>query len=202
MWQWNHNPNKEAWKLNPEKGILYLKTVKTSVNLLQASNCLTQRLLYPKCVVEVNIDGSDLKEGDIAGICALQSAYSLLGITKSGGSIYLVQMAKGSKGSNAMGEKINLHPGVIMEKKWIEQAKLRLRLIANFEDMDDVVEYQYSYDHQEKESARKWHKIGINNKHYFTLDHFVGCRVGLFMYSTLEVGGRVAFRDFEVVGNS
>ncbi|MBN2222299.1 MAG: family 43 glycosylhydrolase, partial [Vallitaleaceae bacterium] len=57
VWQWNHNPNKEAWKLNPEKGILYLKTVKTSINILQASNCLTQRLLFPKCVVEVNIDG-------------------------------------------------------------------------------------------------------------------------------------------------
>ena len=41
-----------------------------------------------------------------------------------------------------------------------------------------------------------WQKIGVDHKLYFKLDHFTGCRFGLFMYSTKETGGQAGFKEF------
>ena len=46
--------------------------------LTQAVNTLTQRMSYPSCAAEVTVDASALKEGDVAGLCALQGCYCLL----------------------------------------------------------------------------------------------------------------------------
>ena len=40
---------------------------------------------YPSCAAEVTVDASALKEGDVAGLCALQSCYAAVGITKHHG---------------------------------------------------------------------------------------------------------------------
>ena len=39
--------------------------------------------------------------------------------------------------------------------------------------------------------------IGPAHKLHFGLDHFVGCRFGLFLYSTKTTGGDARFSDFE-----
>lgn len=36
---------------------------------------------YPSCAAEVTVDASALKEGDVAGLCALQGCYAAVGIT-------------------------------------------------------------------------------------------------------------------------
>lgn len=40
------------------------------------------------------VDGSALKEGDYAGICALQGCYGLIALTKEAGKYFLVMLAK------------------------------------------------------------------------------------------------------------
>jgi len=47
------------------------------------------------------------------------------------------------------------------------------------------------------EKDGKWVQLGETTKHYFTLDHFTGCRIGLFIYSTEDIGGKVAFTEFK-----
>jgi hypothetical protein len=42
----------------------------------------------------------------------------------------------------------------------------------------------------------EWKKIGTTHKLYFKLDHFSGCRFGLFVYSTIRAGGYAEFSDF------
>ena len=54
----------------------------TFASSTQAVNTLTQRMSYPSCAAEVTVDASALKEGDVAGSCALQSCYAAVGITK------------------------------------------------------------------------------------------------------------------------
>ena len=48
-----------------------------------------------------------------------------------------------------------------------------------------------SYD-----AGEGWKRIGTAQKLYFRLDHFTGCRFGLFIYATQEIGGRVTFSEF------
>ena len=39
-------------------------------------------------------------------------------------------------------------------------------------------------------------KLGETHKLFFKLDHFVGCRFGLFLFSTKETGGTAEFSGF------
>ncbi|MDZ7835670.1 MAG: hypothetical protein U5K84_10525 [Alkalibacterium sp.] len=51
-------------------------------------------MLYPFSRAEVTVDASSLRDGDVAGICALQGAYALAGITRERDRYYLVMKAK------------------------------------------------------------------------------------------------------------
>ena len=42
----------------------------------------------------------------------------------------------------------------------------------------------------------KFIRIGTEHKLRFRLDHFTGCRFGLFVMSELAPGGTAAFSDF------
>ena len=75
-----------------------------------------------------------------------------------------------------------------------------LRLTACFRDMQDTVSFSYRISGQRtetKEGEDGFTALGNPHKLYFTLDHFTGCRAGLFMYSTIETGGAADFADFK-----
>lgn len=56
-----------------------------------------------------------------------------------------------------------------------------LELSADFSDMKDIVVFRY-WSHGE------WKRLGSVHKLYFKLDHFTGCRVGLFCYASEQTG--------------
>lgn len=93
QWEWNHIPDERFWRIR-EKGGFCIKNGKICTNMAHAVNTLTQRSMWSKCAAEVTIDAPKLKEGDVAGLCALQGCYSLIGITKECGSYYLVQIGR------------------------------------------------------------------------------------------------------------
>jgi beta-xylosidase len=206
QWQWNHNPDSKYWSINAELGELAITTSKLSRNLTQAKNCLTQRMLFPYTDVTVKIKGSELNEGDIAGICALQGTYSFIALSKTSEGFEIIQASKAEPSNNQMGNAIDNEYAKVYEKvceKVYEKISTEIdtiafRICGNFENMNDDVSYFYRIDECPTSitSSNEWQKLGISNKHYFTLDHFVGCRVGLFIYSTQCVGGTVRFSDF------
>lgn len=51
-------------------------------------------MMGPSCEATVTVEGSALKDGDYAGICALQGCYGLIALTKEAGKYYLVMQAK------------------------------------------------------------------------------------------------------------
>jgi hypothetical protein len=71
----------------------------------------------------------------------------------------------------------------------IQTTALRLKVEANFAEQTDEAMFYY-------QEAGQWKQIGNTHKLYFRLDHFTGCRFGLFVYSTLQTGGRGTFREF------
>ena len=83
-WQWNHNPDNEHWSLTRRPGWLRLTTGRTDTGLLQARNTLTQRTFGPTCSANVAIDVRNMKDGDCAGLAALQKRYAFVAVRRAG----------------------------------------------------------------------------------------------------------------------
>lgn len=191
VWQWNHTPDNNLWSVTERPGALRIRSGKLSPNLGLAVNTLTQRLTGPACRITVTVDGSALKNGDYAGICALQGCYGLLALTKEEGSYYLVMLSKelNEKESIWGVEGGDKNPGKEHARISIHTSKVSFQLRVNFENNVDEAEFYY-------ESESNWVKLGITQKLFFRLDHFTGCRAGLFLFSTEETGGAADFEQF------
>ena len=186
-WQWNHVPDDSRWKLLNHR--LILQTGKICNNVTQAPNTLTQRMPYPGGVVTVAVDGSALSDGDIAGLCMLQSDYALAGITKENGKYFLVKLAKDGVADGQMNPKEDDSLPAVQEKIPLSSAKVTLRVRIDFTRMKDTAVFEWKQD-------GNWQTLAEPFSLYFKLDHFCGVRPGLFCYATKEHGGQAAFSDF------
>lgn len=135
---------------------------------------------YPSCAAEVTVDASALKEGDVAGLCAFQGCYAAVGITKHHGKYEVLMLDKKEDGILDMTE------GTV-----VESHQMDFRLEADFCNMKDEARCYY------RVNKGDWLPIGTVHKLYFKLDHFTGCRFGLFCYAAEETGGSASFRDFK-----
>lgn len=188
-WQFNHEPDMTLIERNLEAGTVTITTDKLCRNVTQAKNMLTQRMLFPSCAGEVTVDGSGLKDGDYAGLCALQGKYAQLGLTRENGQLYVVMMARGEEGQTSMGKTKDTQPPVLHAKVAVDTAKVRFRIEADFDHMKDEAVLYY-------DAGEGWKQLGDKQKLQFRLDHFTGCRFGLYIYATEETGGRVTFSEF------
>lgn len=194
-WQFNHEPEAALVEHDREKGIWQVRTDKLCGNLTQARNTITQRMAWPGCAGEVTVDGSGLKEGDYAGLCALQGCYGFIGLARREGKLYLTVRTK----------EPAEHPGELPakgqddEREWaavpLEEETARLKLEVDFTNMRDSACFYY-YKKEEGKFRGHWEKAGTEHRLRFGLDHFTGCRFGLVAYSTRETGGLARFSNF------
>ena len=178
-WQFNHDPDPLYYCLDPLQGTYTITTREVCTELTQAVNTITQRMSYPSCAAEVTVDASELKEGDIAGLCALQGCYAAVGITKRQGKYEVLMLDKREDGI------LNVTDGIVVGSHQID-----FRLEADFCNMKDEARCYY------RVNKGDWLPIGTVHKLYFKLDHFTGCRFGLFCYAAEETGGSACFREF------
>lgn len=87
---------------------------------------------YPSCAAEVTVDASALKEGDVAGLCALQGCYAAVGITKRHGKYEVLMLDKKEDGILDMTE------GTV-----VESHQMDFRLEADFCNMKDEARCYY-----------------------------------------------------------
>lgn len=186
QWQWNHVPN-DGWEIKDKS--LRITTKKICVNPVLAQNTLTQRMKKNWCQATVTVDGSEINDGDYAGLIALQGCYSFIGITREDGKYYLVKFVRTNiENPNQIGYT-DLKEGELVFKKEIFEAKVDIRIRADFTNMIDLAD-SYYFD-------EKWEKIGESHKLKFGIDHFTGARFGLCVFSTKAVGGTGVFEKFE-----
>lgn len=187
VWQWNHNPRKDLFTFEERKGALRLYSGKICDDLTKAYNTLTQRAYDPYSEVSVTVDASAINEGDYAGVCMLQGLYGAVAVTKNGGEYELVMMGKDAE-ELAKGEK----PGDIQYKIY-DKVRIKdstVKLYVSYSCEGDIARFYYESDGEKIE-------IGNGKKLRFMLDHFTGCRYGLFYYSTAVEGGKTDFLNFE-----
>lgn len=182
-WQWNHNPDNANWSLTERPGFYRIKTSRVDAGVLRAKNTLTQRSFGPKCSGRIAMDVSGMKDGDVAGLLALQYEYGYVGVKKSGTNLSVVMV--NAKSSN---------PSEIASTP-ISQNRIYLRIDMDFTNRTDKATFFYSLD------SLNWKQIGNTLQMTYDLKHFVGYRFGLFNYATKSVGGYVDFDWFQIGKN-
>ncbi len=177
VWQFNHEPVNSCWGM--ENNSYWITTDKLSRTVEFARNTLTQRTILPYCSAEVTLDTRQMKSGDVAGICALMGCYSLIGVTKEQDKHFLVMIAR--------------RYGETDEKEYaripLNDREVRLKVEVDFTDLKDEAQFFWLHD-------GKWEELGVSHPMKYSMDHFTGCRFGLFMYSMKTTGGKVAFSSF------
>ncbi len=185
-WQWNHIPQKELWKVNSEKKALCLTSGQLCANPVQAINTLTQRFVYPGSEFEVHVDGNNMKDGDIAGLCLLQGDYVMLGIEKENSNYYLSLIARKELKDNAMCQPYDETVPMEKVKMLWSDSEITIKVQTDFTHMRDKAQFFV-------QMQGEWKPVGDEQDVYFKLDHFCGVRAGLCYYGKKETGGMAEF---------
>lgn len=196
-WQWNHNPDNNNWDILENPGRLRITTARVDNNVLLAKNMLTQRTFGPKSTASTLIDISQMKNGDIAGLIALQNKYGYVGVKKEDGKNFIV-MVESKLDMEGEDEKQGVlayndlsTTSKIIEQVPIDQENVHFRIDCDF-DTDKALFY-YSLD------GKEWQPIGKPLQMVYTFTkHFMGYRYGLFNYATQEAGGYVDFDYYRI----
>lgn len=173
-WQWNHAPDPDFWSFTKRPGYLRLTTGSIRDNVLFARNTLTQRTEGPACQATVCADLTGMKDGDHCGLIALQSHYGTIGVQCEAGDKFVIMTTKD-------GEQF---------REKCEKNICYFRIHFDYEDSRDIAEFYYSAD------GDSFKKAGDDLHMRYTLDHFMGYRIGIFNYAARETGGYVDFKNF------
>jgi len=185
-WQWNHNPDNRLWSVTERPGHLRLATGRPARSVEYARNTLTQRTEGPGCTAIAKMDIAGMKPGDRAGLVALQRHFGTVGVhVGEDGIRYAAMTVNGEDGSEETVERMRFEGGQIY-----------LQIVFAFENGADTADCYYSAD------GERWHPIGRRVRLKYTLDHFMGCRIGLFNYATTTSGGFVDFDYFRYAKRS
>lgn len=189
-WQWNHEPDENCWSVTENPGYLRIRTSDIRLNVIKARNTLTQRTVGPKCEAIVTFNGEGINDGDYGGICALQSIYGFIGLTKENGQYYIVMLGRETPvtAPGKWKEYNDVEPGTEFEKVELDTPWVELKVVASFEE-NDRAEFFYKV-------KDKWVKLGRTIDLRYTLEQFMGCRFGLTYFSTKKYGGYGDFTDF------
>ena len=179
-WQFNHNPDNKNWSLTANPGFYRITTSRTDSRVVSAKNTLTQRTFGPKCSGRTLVDGTGMKDGDMAGLVALQDDKGFVALAKDGGS-YKVVMYTGNKDGERQAAS-----------QALTGSKVYLRIDFDLPIDRGTAYFYYSTD------GSTWTKIGSDVKLNYDLHMFVGVRWGLFNFATKTAGGYADFDWFKV----
>lgn len=176
-WQWNHNPDNRLWSVTTRPGWLRLNSGYMVDNVLQARNTLTQRTEGPVCEMTSLLDPQGMHPGDRSGMVALQNNFGTVGISVDELNQRTIYMSVNDGDGK---EKV-------LESVSCDNLPIYLKIVFNFVE-GDIAHFYYSID------GVQWIEIGRPLQMKYTLDHFMGYRIGLYHYATLSMGG---FTDFD-----
>jgi beta-xylosidase len=186
-WQWNHNPDNRFWSIGQRRGHLRLTTGRADSDVLSARNMLTQRTFGPVSSAITKIDVTHMKDGDCAGLIALQRRYGFVGVKMEGDSKSIVMVIVPSDQPSQPNRRRQPTPPEEVERIPLSQSAVYLKIDCDFRDRTDKAYFYYSLD------DKTWTKIGSVLQMAYTLPHFMGYRLGLFNFATKSAGGFVDF---------
>ncbi len=187
-WQWNHNPDNRFWSIGERNGHLRLTTGRVDSDVLGARNMLTQRTFGPVSSATTKIDVAHMKDGDCAGLIALQRRYGFVGVKTEGDNKSIVMVGVPADQPGQRNRRRQPTAPEEVERVPLLQSTVYLRIDCDFRERTDKAYFYYSLD------GETWTQIGSVLQMAYTLPHFMGYRFGLFNFATKAAGG---FADFD-----
>ncbi|MDP4181205.1 MAG: family 43 glycosylhydrolase [Bacillota bacterium] len=172
QWEWNHNPNNNMWSLTERPGYLRLKALNTN-RLWRAKNTLTQKVEGPDCTGTIELDTTNMKDGDTAGLCIIGIPHGYLGVQKANGVkkfITNINAGETAEGTLSTGDTLSGNTAYI---------KVSCNLNTN------TATFSYSTDNT------NFKQLGGSQKLAFDMGTFQGDKIGIFNYTTASSGGYV-----------
>lgn len=185
--EWNHIPKLSCVRRDSEG--LHIQTDRVVSDVTHAINTLTRRLRDPYDTVRIKVDASMLKVGDYAGIVALQSCYRWIAICRKKDGYALEIGCREVETESYVPMEPAQKPAVIKTSIPFDNTTVTLQMDVNFDHQVDEVQFYY------QDGNGEFTPLGDKMKLYFKLDHFTGCRAGLFVLSTKESGGKAVFQS-------
>jgi beta-xylosidase len=79
-YEWNHNPDNSKWSLNDDGVCLETATITT--DLYQAKNTLTHRVIGPQSAATIELDVTNMRDGDRTGLSMFRDVSAWIGVRK------------------------------------------------------------------------------------------------------------------------
>jgi beta-xylosidase len=185
-WEWNHNP--DTSKFSVGNG-LRLSTATVTNDLYSARNTLTHRIQGPSSTATIELDYSQMANGDRSGLAMLRDSSAWIGIRKDNG-VTRVSMTNGltmnsswattGTGSEAAGANVS-------------GGKIWLRVSADIRPGSGRTA-TFSYSTNGSTFTNLGPAFTLNNAWQF----FMGYRFAMFNYATQALGGSVTVNRFDM----
>ncbi len=185
QWEWNHNPDVSAWSLASGGGLV-LDTASLTDDIFHAKNTLTHRILGPSSAATIELDVSNMKTGDRAGLALFRDNMAYISYQDS--KISLWRNLSLGAGWNTLSDGFVEDSANVGSK----HKSIHFRLHANIApESNKLGTFYYSLD------GTQFTQLGtpyeMNTTYYF----FIGYRYGIFNFATESLGGSVTVKSFD-----
>ncbi len=200
VWQWNHLPDENAWSFTKRPGFLRLENRHQARELLSARNTLTQRTAAPYSAFWVCLECGGMRDGDYAGLCALEEKYAQIGVRQRNGVRSVVLLCR--EGERAPYEVVRTGQMQALEEWYrkeeqtvlLRNDRVWLKIVFVFDSWasgKETAAFYYSTD------GVVWNGLGEERSLFYSMSLFVGSRIGIFSYNDERTdGGYADFCDF------
>lgn len=184
-WEWNHNPDETKYAVDDG---LTLSTTTVTDDLYAARNTLTHRTHgeFPNGTIEV--DFSDMADGDVFGLAAFRDRTAFIGVFREG-ETYTLRAVHGLEQDEETWETVDL--GSVVAEEELSETKIWLRAALDVRpNGSKEAKFLYSLD------GEGFTELGGAYEMYTNWAYFMGYRFGIFTYATKELGGSIHVAQF------
>ena len=172
QWQFNHNPEDDAWSVTRRNGRLAIDALQADT-FREARNTLTQKMMGYQGSYTVRMDLGDLSDGQKAGLACMGRENFCIGVHRT------------PEGQELFFEKDGL---VLDSLKVMKVKKLWFRLSFDVTSGEDG--FRFLYSRNGKDFLPFGKAFAAHN------GFWKGPRIALYSYNTGHSGGTAWFRDF------
>lgn len=186
-WEWNHNPDRTKFSVNNG---LTLNTATVTNDLYKARNTLTHRTHGPNPVATIELDFSNMADGDRTGLALLKESSAYIAVVRNGNS-YTVTAVHGLMMEEENYSYITTSTGTTKATANVSKGKIWFRGSMDARpNGNKSASFSYSTD------GSNFTALGGG----FTLSSdwhfFMGYRWGIFNHATKALGGSVKVLSF------
>ena len=185
-WEWNHNPDTSRFSTGDG---LRLRTATVTGDLYAARNTLTHRIQGPQSTATIELDYSQMADGDRAGLAMLRDQSAWIGVKRDNGVSRVVM----TNGLTMNSSWQTTGTGTEAASANISGGKLWLRVNADIRPGSGR-QARFSYSTDGSTFVSLGPAFTLNNAWQF----FMGYRFGIFNYATRSLGCEVTVRRFDL----